>query len=125
MEFTQLSPRGLAALKEAIHEICMVSLKASEREVAFGHPCDRLIARVLRIGVDAFTKELLLSAMDVVDSAREYRLNGAGLKLFVTVSSEGNITARVGGDQLKDYPKTAPLIGKILNRPGLQEEDLD
>ena len=94
-------------LRYALIDMIRVSLKASPKEVAFGHPCSHLIDDAVRIGIDALTAQL-------IDGPGEYRLNGAGLKLYV-----GRDGAIVSGDQYDRYPDTAPKLNAILTERGL------
>ena len=54
-----------------------VSLRADAEEVKFGHPCSHLIEEAATKGVDVLAAELLERG----DFAREFRLNGADLKV--------------------------------------------
>lgn len=91
-----------------------ISLRASAEEVRFGHPCGRLIMDALRGGGDALAEHMLtMRGME-----GEYRLNGAGLKLWWHWESgkgeTGHLALSVGGDQESCYPKTAPELKKLI-----------
>ena len=93
-------------LRRALLDMIKVSLKASPKEVAFGHPCSHLIEVVTNGGVDKFIERMYF----------EFRLNGAGLKLSI-----GDRGANVSGDQYNDYPVTAPKLNDILIRAGIHK----
>ncbi|MDP2951189.1 MAG: hypothetical protein Q8N55_02275 [bacterium] len=97
----------------ALEYVVMVSLKASPQEVAFGHPCSGLIDCAMTGGIKGIAENL-------VEKPGEFRLNGAGLKLYV--SYNGKLKAKVGGDQYNEYPQTGPALNAILEKRGLQGE---
>ena len=97
----------------ALEELVKTSLRATPDEIAFGPPCDHLVERAMRGGSLALAKRL-------VECQSEFRLNGAGLKLYVSVD-QGKIRARVGGDQFDQYPATGPVLNGILAEKGFQE----
>ena len=99
-----------------LKEMAIVSLKASPEEVSFGHPCSHLINCGLTRGIASI-------AEDLVNRPGEFRLNGAGLKIYTSYSysESGSIRAKVCGDQYNRYPQTGPVLNKILQDGGLQE----
>lgn len=94
-------------LEYALLEMIETSLKADAQEVAFGHPCSALIARAAVIGVEELAAQL-------IRNSSEYRLNGAGLKLYV---HRGYVS--IGGDQEGYYVGTVTRMNNILRRRGL------
>ena len=65
------------------------------------NPCSCLIEDGMRIGgVEAWVKKI------VNNSGGEYRLNGAGLKMYVTINHTGmRAMVNFGGDQAHMYPE--------------------
>ena len=83
----------------------------------YGHPCSHLIA-------DAITWQshviCLTAKIFALGSHSEYRLNGAGLKLYYHRWQDGHIDMTVGGDQAADYPVFVRAANTYLRRVGLQ-----
>ena len=90
------------SLERILTKIIKASLRASPSEVAFGHPRSHLIEDATRIGVKAL-------ALQLIDGPGEYRLNGAGLKLYMHPDR-----LSIGGDQEENYPDTVPKLKEIL-----------
>jgi len=96
-----LKPERLAM---AIRDMIRVSLKATPKEVTFGHPCSHLIEEAARVSI------LPLATRLVEDpSGSEFRLNGAGLKMYIHKNYIG-----IGGDQETNYPDTVPKLKEVL-----------
>jgi len=77
------------------------------------NPCKEIITRILQYG--GKLNSIVESLVD--DSDQEYRLNGAGLKLYKS-SLDGNI--EVGGDQKDDYKEFVDIANAHLEAAGLQ-----
>lgn len=76
------------------------------------------------VGVPALAGEMINKAKSGggISGKHEYRLNDAGFKLYLTISTRGKVTARVGGDQAKCYPEATELLRKILKEEGLEDD---
>jgi len=97
------------ALRYALIDIIRASLKATPEEVIFGHPCSQLIDEAVELGIDRLAEKLLSG------HSTEFRLNGAGLKLYVSTWKG----CSVSGDQYGSYPSTGPKLNKILKERGI------
>ncbi len=70
-------------------------------------------------------KGVIADAQDSFSGSKEIRLNGAGLKLFITPVRSGmrhrevNFGLRVGGDQVKDYPGFQEFAHKLFEDLGV------
>jgi hypothetical protein len=53
------------------------------------------------------------------DDSYEYRVNGAGLKLY-SHSALGKVSIRIGGDQRDSYPTFVQRANALLRERGLQ-----
>lgn len=74
-------------LRSLLRDFVAVSLRATEMEVKFGHPCKALIERAADVGLTALVAEILSGGRE---HSGEYRLNGAGFKLhWFEMSSRG------------------------------------
>ncbi len=91
-----------------LHTYSMISLNASPEEMAHGHPCGRLIAEAVRVGVYVLAKNLLTK----YGMKGEYRLNNNGIILFWQWK-DGHLTLRVEGEEAL-YPKTLPQLRKLI-----------
>ncbi len=103
-------------LTHALHDMVMVSLRATPEEVEFGPPCSYLIESCIRAGVDTVAKDILSNRQS------EFRLNGAGLKLISNLygtPENPRLTLSVGGDQAHHYPSTLPKLRQIVQNAGL------
>lgn len=72
------------------------------------------------LGFRVLSEEMLESAL--ATGNHEFRLNNAGFKLFLKISTRGKVTARVGGDQAKCYPEAAKMLTNILKEEGLEDD---
>lgn len=70
-------------------------------------------------------KKAVADAHDYFNGSKEIRLNGAGLKLFISPVRSGmrirevNFGLRVGGDQVKDYPGFQEFAHKLFEEMGV------
>jgi len=92
-------------------EFIQLSIKYPGR-TGWGNPCSTLIeAMILR--QETFIKKIIDSDSD----HNEYRLNGAGLKMYWVVD-QGKFKCRIGGDQAKDYPLFVEAVTKFIHQRG-------
>jgi len=74
-----------------------------------GYPLSRLVN-------SSMSKSLLIRDI-VSDDYGEYRLNGAGLKLYWRWDrDEDTLKVRIGGDQSKQFPFFVAAVMRILDR---------
>ena len=92
----------------ALRDMIRVSLRATPKEVTFGHPCSQLIADACRIGVYKHAEYL------VDKNVSEYRLNGAGLKMYQEWNAPNDYHVVISGDQLDYYPDTVHKLQAVL-----------
>ncbi len=114
MRYEDLDTNVVTRFESVLHTVCMISLRASAEEIAFGHPCSGLIDHMLTEGLKAFTKGLIESCLD---RRQEFKFNGAGLKMWTTIV-DGKIYVTVGGDQFDCYPVTGPKIRDLFKSRG-------
>lgn len=77
--------------------------------------CQWMIREIATLGPDRMVSKFL-------HEHQEYRLNGAGLKIYTRGSAEGVYFARVSGDQAKDYPQFVEEANRYLEEIGLQTD---
>jgi hypothetical protein len=53
----------------------------------------------------------------------EQRLNNAGFKIFFSVSREGNLSARIGGDQCENHQEAYLVLTMLLKKYCLMAEE--
>ena len=104
--------RATGNLASALRDMVRASLKASAEEIDFGHPLSGLIDWAMSNGIEAIAENL-------VEKLGEFRLNGAGLKIYTSFSA-GKLRVVVSGDQFGKYSKTGPILNSILKDRGLQ-----
>jgi hypothetical protein len=110
LQISSQRDRNIGDLASLLRDIVRVSLKASPEEVEFGHPCSGLIDWTMSSGIKAIAENL-------VDKPGEYRLNGAGLKLYTSIS-RGKLSVVISGDQFSKYPKTGSAIKELIKERG-------
>src|SRR3989344_6279396 len=92
----------LAAL---LHDLIMAVLKIKSYEILGANPCAYLIEQSIVYSTRQVARLLVPGELTT-----EYRLNGAGYKLYirkVLVGNEDTLQVTIGGDQAKDYPNTS------------------
>lgn len=68
-------------------------------------------------GVEAFARRI------IAQNGSEYRINSAGLKLYITINKPLNkVSVRIGGDQADDYPTFVPAVKHKLIDMGLDDD---
>lgn len=98
-------------LGQCLIDMMSTSLKATPDEVAYGHPCSELIATAMRLGADGFAERMLNGTF-----AREFRINGAGLKM--AWSTDGNEIHIVICGDVDRYPVTVSRLRELLLKRG-------
>jgi len=88
--------RPLGVLLQALVDLATRPMYLGDNN---SNPCSHFIQDGMRIGgIEAWVKKI------VGNSGGEYRLNGAGLKLYVTISHTGSqALVSIGGDQVDMY----------------------
>lgn len=90
-------------LKHFFWELCQIGVNDHAKHPTFGFATSKLME-------DMFTRqEQLLDRMlnDYTGEGHEYRLNGAGLKMYWRMRKDGDKrhwVCSISGDQAKDYP---------------------
>jgi len=117
---TWIRKEALASLARALER--MAELQPTEEELDFEDPCCRLKEVVEQYSTWRELVEadgaLFWHSQDF--SWWEFRLNGSGLKLFYSISPEGDLSAFVRGDQFDHYPVSGPRFNRILEEEGLK-----
>jgi len=85
-------------LRHFFNELISIGLKHPGKP-GWGNPCSQLIESLV------MRPELSINEIygDYMYTSHEYRLNGAGLKMYWRVDRERRFSCRIGGDQAKDY----------------------
>jgi hypothetical protein len=82
-----------------------------------GHACKGIIEDIMLCGIEQFTNRIMEGR------GTEYRLNSAGLKLYIDVNKPLNrVRVRIGGDQAGDYPKFVEAVKAEILRRGLDAD---
>jgi hypothetical protein len=83
-------------------------------EMRGGHACKGIIEDIMLCGLEQFTNRIMEGR------GTEYRLNSAGLKLYIDINKPLNrVRVRIGGDQVGDYPMFAESVKAEITRRGL------
>lgn len=86
-------------------------------EMRSGHACKGIIEDALLWGIEAFTIRIMEG------DGTEYRLNSAGLKLYIDINKPLNrVKVHIGGDQKGDYPTFVESVAAEIKRRGLDED---
>lgn len=86
-------------------------------EMTGGHACAGLIEDIVLCGAEPFAKRVMEGG------GTEYRLNGAGLKLYVDYNKGLNrLRLSIGGDQRGDYPTLVEAVKADIKRRGLDSD---
>lgn len=86
-------------------------------EMTGGHACRGLIEDITLWGAEAFAKRVMEGG------GTEYRLNSAGLKLYIDFNKGLNrLRLTIGGDQKEYYPKFVEAVKADIKRRGLDSE---
>ena len=116
---TKIKKEALAALARALER--MSGVEPTEEERAFEPLCSNL-RRVAR----QYTWQELVETDGLLFwhskdfSWWEFRLNGAGLKLFFSIDREGDLSAFVRGDHYAHYLASVFKFNRILEEEGLR-----
>ena len=89
--------------------------KSNEYQKNSDNPCKEIVATILRYPVTL--KKMVTDIC--LERDREYRLNGAGLKLYTYILD--GVKMVVGGDQAKDYDYFVYNANSYLECSGLKE----
>jgi hypothetical protein len=85
-------------------------------EMRGGHACSGLIGDMALLGAEAWSNRVCRG------TGTEYRLNKAGLKLYIDINTGlKRIRVRIGGDQEGYYPTFVEAAKAELQRRGLSE----
>lgn len=92
----------------------------------WGHPCSNLIESLI-LYREKFLDRII---KDEGRSSHEYRLNGAGLKLYWEIVRETGgrnnyFICTISGDQAKDYPEFVEAARKFLKERGVCRHDFE
>jgi hypothetical protein len=68
-------------------------------------------------------EEIVQDVLDTVSNQHEFKLNNAGLKLYVFLNVDGRIQAYIGGDQVDFYTGVYPVLTVLLMENGLLPEN--
>ena len=129
-----VAPPGAAALPRALRlshlqdmELVLPGREHGLRRIIDAACAQQGIALNVVAEIDSLTsvKKAVADAHDYFSGSKEIRLNGAGLKLFITPVRSGmrirevNFGLRVGGDQVRDYPGFQEFAHKLFEDMGV------
>lgn len=105
-----------AALQVLLYKLSLLALREQyQGKSGYGCPMQAFIDNALLQGVDAYVAGILERG------TIEYRLNGAGLKLYLTYPENGFPgEASIGGDQAEDYPEFVAEARRLLKTHNLE-----
>lgn len=84
------------------------------KEMTGGHACNGLSEDLVLCGIQSFVERV--SEGD----GTEYRLNGAGLKLYIRTNKASNkVRVAIGGDQASYYPTFVDAVEHEIERRNL------
>lgn len=85
-------------LRNFFNELIVIALKHSGK-LGWSNPCSYLIESLI------MRPNKLIDRIkgDYTKQGHEYRLNGAGLKMYWHLNRNNRFSCRIGGDQAKDY----------------------
>lgn len=101
---------------KAIQFLAMAGVnEVSCRDSMYGCPVSHLVHEVFRAGVPKLM-DRLIEQLTEVNGSFEYRLNGAGLKLYGHLHRSGLIECTVWGDQAESYSGYMVYLAKHIRQ---------